>query len=76
VLECKGVPKMDLSEIIKMNPQKIDLLKKYRSKINEKLCLYREAENISKSKSIYVDWQNATNNNPIKSPIYSKVLLY
>ena len=33
--------KFDLSEIVKMNPKKIDLLKKYRGKINQKLEVYR-----------------------------------
>lgn len=34
-------PKLSLGEIIKMNPQKIDLIKKYRSKIRERLQVYR-----------------------------------
>jgi hypothetical protein len=35
------LPKLELSEIIKMNPQKIDLLKKHRGKIYGKLAVYQ-----------------------------------
>jgi hypothetical protein len=44
------LPKLELSDIMKMNPQKIDLLKKYRSKIHEKLGVLKEAEEISQDK--------------------------
>ena len=65
--------KFDLSEIVKMNPKKIDLLKKYRGKINQKLEVYRQAENISNYKEKYQTWYDNNKNSPVKAPIFSKV---
>jgi hypothetical protein len=68
-----ALPKLELSQIIKMNPQKIDLLKKYRNKINGKLSVFREAEQISREKEEYNDWYDASRNSPLHSPIFNKV---
>lgn len=68
-----SLPKLELSEIIKMNPQKIDLLKKYRSKIHGKLSVFREAEEISKTKEVYNEWYDSVKNSPLKSPMFNKV---
>lgn len=67
--------KMDLSEIIKMNPQKVDLVKKYRSKIKEKLQIYRETSTITKAKENYQEWYDHDRNSPLKSPMYAKVFV-
>jgi hypothetical protein len=56
-----------------MNPQKIDLLKKYRTKIHGKLSVFREAEQISREKEDYNDWYDASRNSPLKSPMFNKV---
>jgi hypothetical protein len=68
-----ALPRLELSEIIKMNPQKIDLVKKYRAKIHGKLAVFREAEMISKEKEDYNEWYDSVRNSPLKSPMFNKV---
>jgi hypothetical protein len=58
-----------------MSPEKIDLMKKYRSKIYGKLSMFREAESIRKGKTDYYEWYDATRNNPMQSPVFTKVVL-
>lgn len=72
-MHSSSLPKLDLSEIIKMNPQKIDLLKKYRTKIHGKLSVFREAEEICKDKEEYNEWYDSVKNSPLKSPMFNKV---
>lgn len=56
-----------------MNPQKIDLLKKYRTKIQGKLSAFREAEEITRDKQHYNGWYDSVKNSPLKSPMFNKV---
>lgn len=52
------VPNLELSAILRMSPQKINLMTKYRTKINGKISLYREAEAIARNKTAYCSWYN------------------
>jgi hypothetical protein len=56
-----------------MTPQKIDLLKHYKTKICRQIILYKEAEQIEHQKENFDLWYNNCKNNPISSPIFSKV---
>ena len=44
----RSLPKLDISDIVKMHPEQIDILKKQRPKIQEKLAIYRQTEQITK----------------------------
>lgn len=46
----RSQPKLELADILKMSPQKIDLMKKYRNKICNKLAIFKEIEQINKDK--------------------------
>ncbi len=59
-----------------MSPQKIDLMRKYRTKIHGKLSVFREAEQIYREKNEYKEWYDSVKNSPLKSPMFNKVFPY
>jgi len=48
-------------------------MRKYNNKINSQLKVIKELEAISKDKEILNRWHDETYNNPLKSPMFSKV---
>lgn len=56
------------------NTEHVDLMKKYKTKIVNKMAMIEETTDILRSKKNYRKWLNSCNNSPTKSPNFTRVL--
>ena len=62
-----------MKSLTKNIPERVDISKKYHTKIFSKLRMLKESKEIARSKENYNHWINSENNSPVKKPNYKKM---